>query len=82
MSVLTIRMEEAKHERLRQLASAHGVSMNHLVDEWATIALAQHDAEVRFHARAAIGSAKRGLELLDKLEAGRSAGKSTRSAKR
>ncbi len=68
MSTLTIRMPESKHNRLRRLAESRGVSMNKLIDELATVALAQHDAEVRFHAIAAKGSAKRGLALLDKLD--------------
>ncbi|MGH9444818.1 MAG: toxin-antitoxin system HicB family antitoxin [Terriglobia bacterium] len=68
MSTLTIRMPETKHARLRRLAESQGVSMNKLMDELATVALAQHDAEVRFRALAARGSAKRGLELLDKLD--------------
>lgn len=40
--------------------------MNQLIDELATVALAQYDAEVRFRALAAKGMAKRGLELLDR----------------
>jgi hypothetical protein len=42
--------------------------MNRLIDELATVALAQHDAELRFYALASRGSAKRGIELLDKLD--------------
>jgi hypothetical protein len=42
--------------------------MNKLIDELATVALAQHDAELRFYALASKGSAKRGIELLDKLD--------------
>lgn len=42
--------------------------MNKLIDEWATVALAQHDTEVRFRTLAATGSVRRGLELLDKIE--------------
>jgi plasmid stability protein len=68
MSTLTIRIPEAKHARLRRLAARRGVSMNKLIDELATVALAQHDAEIRFQALAAKGSVKRGLELLDKLD--------------
>ena len=68
MSTLTIRIPEAKHARLRRLADSLGVSINKLMDELATVALAQHDAEVRFRALAAKGSAVRGLELLDKLD--------------
>ena len=68
MSTLTIRIPEEKHDRLRRLAQRRGVSLNKLIDELATIALAQHDAEVRFHAIAGKGSARRGLKLLDKLD--------------
>ena len=68
MSTLTIRVPETKHARLRQLAESRGISMNKLMDELATIALAQHDAEVRFRALAVRGSAVRGIELLDKLD--------------
>ena len=67
MSTLTIRMPETKHARLRRLASSRGVSMNKLMDELATVALTQHDAEVRFRALVARGSVRRGLELLDKM---------------
>lgn len=68
MSTLTIRLPEVKHARLRRLAQTRKVSMNKLIDELATVALAQHDAELRFHALAAKGSAARGLSLLDKLD--------------
>jgi len=68
MSVLTIRIPESKHERLKNLAKARGVSLNKLMDELSTIALVQHDAEIRFRARAARGSRKTGLALLDKLD--------------
>ena len=68
MSTLAIRMPETKHARLRRLASSRGVSMNKLIDELATVALAQHDAETRFRSLAAVGSARRGLALLDKLD--------------
>lgn len=68
MSVLTIRIPDAKHERLKSLAKARGVSVNKLMEELSTIALVQHDTEVRFRAMAARGSAKRGLAVLDKLD--------------
>jgi hypothetical protein len=68
MSMLTIRLPELKHARLRRLAQSRRISMNKLIDELATVALAQHDAELRFRALAARGSAARGLALLDKLE--------------
>ena len=68
MSTLTIRLPEVKHARLRSLAHSRRVSMNKLIDELATVALAQHDTELRFHALAAKGSAARGLALLNKLD--------------
>ena len=68
MATMTIRIPDGKHERLRLLAQSQGVSLNKLVEEWASMALAQFDAEARFKARAARGSAKRGLKLLDKLD--------------
>jgi hypothetical protein len=68
MSTLTIRLPENKHDRLRRLAKGRGVSMNKLIDELATVALAQYDAEVRFKALAGRGSRERGLSLLDKLD--------------
>lgn len=68
MATMTIRFPDSKHDRLRRLAESHGVSLNKLVDEWASMALAQFDAETRFQVRAARGDAKRGLVLLDKLD--------------
>jgi len=68
MSVLTIRVPDAKHQRLKHLAKARGISVNKLIEELSTVALAQHDTEIRFRALAARGSAKRGLSLLDKLD--------------
>lgn len=68
MATMTIRIPDGKHERLRLLAERYGVSVNKLVDEWASMALAQFDAETRFAARAGRGSVKRGLALLDKVD--------------
>ena len=61
MATMTIRMPDSKHERLRRLGKRQGISVNQLVEEWATVALAQHDAETRFRAMAARGSVRRGL---------------------
>jgi predicted transcriptional regulator len=68
MATLTIRLPDEKHERLRQLAKQRKISMNKLIEELSTIALAQYDAETRFRARAARGSAEAGLRLLDTLD--------------
>ncbi|HEY3863621.1 MAG TPA: toxin-antitoxin system HicB family antitoxin [Verrucomicrobiae bacterium] len=69
MATMTIRMPDNKHERLRLLAERQGISLNKLVEEWASMALAQFDAEIRFEARAARGHPKRGIALLEKLDA-------------
>ena len=68
MATMTIRMPDAKRDRLRRLAAASGVSVNKLVEEWASVALAKFDSETRFAARAARGRAVRGRALLDKLD--------------
>ena len=68
MSTITIRIPDAKHERLKAYAKEQGVSLNRLFDELATVALAQFDAKTRFTLMAAQGDPKRGMELLDKLD--------------
>lgn len=69
MSTLTIRLPDDKHARLRQLAKHRDISVNKLVEELATISIAEFDAESRFRAIAARGSTQKGLELLDRLDA-------------
>ncbi len=69
MSTLTIRLPDDKHARLRQLARHRDMSVNKLVEELATISIAEFDAESRFRALAARGSAVEGLEILDRLDA-------------
>lgn len=68
MATMTIRLPDAKHQRLRLLAERQGISLNKLVEDWASIALAEFDAETRFRARASRGKSDRGLALLDKLD--------------
>jgi predicted transcriptional regulator len=68
MGTLTIRLPEEKHERLRQLAERRKISMNKLIEELSTIALTEFDTEIRFRARAALGSPEEGLALLDALD--------------
>jgi predicted transcriptional regulator len=70
MGTLTIRMPDATHERLKQLAKARNVSVNKLIEEFSTAALAEFDAETRFLARAARGNPRRGLALLRKIDRG------------
>ena len=45
------------------------MSLNKLMEELSTIALAEFDAETRFKAMAAQGNPERGIAILDKLDA-------------
>ena len=71
MGTLTIRLPEEKHERLRQLAAQRNISLNKLIEELSTVALAEFDAETRFRARAALGRPEEGLRLLEELDSTR-----------
>jgi predicted transcriptional regulator len=69
MATLTIRLPDDKHERLKDLAQSRGISINKLIEELSTVALAEFDAFTRFKAMAAMGNPQEGLRLLDKLDA-------------
>lgn len=66
MTTVTLRIPDEKHDRLRLLAESRGVSVNKLMDEAATVMLAEFDAETRFKTRAARGNVEDALALLDK----------------
>lgn len=68
MSTITLRMQDSKHERLKQYAKEQGISLNKLFDEFATVALAQFDAKTRFTLNAAKGNTQEALKILDKLD--------------
>jgi plasmid stability protein len=68
VATMTIRIPDDKHSRLKALARHRHVSVNKLVEELSTQALAEFDSEVRFRALAARGDSARGLEILDKLD--------------
>jgi len=68
MKTIEITISDTKHKKLKQYAKKHGVNLNKLFNELATITLAQFDAKTRFTMIAAKGNAKRGMELLDKLD--------------
>ena len=69
MGTLTVRLPDDKHERLKALAARRKISVNKLMEELSTQALAEFDSEVRFRALVASGKAKKGLDILDKLDA-------------
>ncbi|MBL8474208.1 MAG: ribbon-helix-helix protein, CopG family [Rhodocyclaceae bacterium] len=68
MSTLTIRLPESTAERLKSLARARGMSVNKLIEELSTQALASFDAETHFRALAAQGDAQQALAILDRLD--------------
>ena len=69
MATLTVRLPDDKHDRLKALATYKNVSINKLMEELSTRALAEFDSEIRFRTLAAAGDTKKGLKLLDKLDA-------------
>ena len=68
MATMTIRLPDAKHERLKQLAARRGTSLNKLFEEWSSIALTEFDAEARFRLLASRGDRHPALAVLDKLD--------------
>lgn len=75
MTALTLRLPDDKHARLKALAKLRGTTVNRLMDEAATLMIAEFDAETRFQTRVNRGSGKaqRGMELLDKALGARAA---------
>jgi len=67
MGTLTVRLPDDKHDRLKCLAAHRKVSINKLMEELSTQALAEFDSEFRFRAFAAAGKLDKGLDILDKL---------------
>ena len=68
MATMTIRIPDDKHSRLKALARYRHVSVNKLIEELSTQALAEFDSEVRFRTLAARGDLVKGLEILEKLD--------------
>jgi predicted transcriptional regulator len=69
MATVTVRLPDEKHERLKQMARRYGISLNKLLEELSTTALAEFDVETRFRVRAGRGAVQQGLAILDKLDA-------------
>ncbi|MBS9393682.1 MAG: toxin-antitoxin system HicB family antitoxin [Dolichospermum sp. LBC05a] len=68
MATLTIRLPNEKHLRLKELAQTRGISVNKLIEELSTIALAEFDAYTRFKAMTVTGNPGAGLRILSKLD--------------
>lgn len=69
MSTVTLRLPDDTCERLKQLAASRDISLNKLLEELATAAIAAHDAEIRFRAMAVGGDRERALAVLEGLDA-------------
>ncbi len=68
MATMTIRMTDDKHNRLKLLAQYRHMSINKLIEEFSTQALAEFDSETRFRALAKNGDINKGLKILDDLD--------------
>ena len=68
MGSLHLRIPDDKHQRLKELAKSRKISVNKLLEELTTMALAEYDLEKRFKLRASRGSTEKALEVLDKLK--------------
>jgi predicted transcriptional regulator len=68
MTTLTIRLPDDTGLRLKQLAASRGISLNKLIEELGTAALAAYDAETRFRALAAGADRNAALDILARLD--------------
>ena len=68
MSTLTIRLPDDTSDRLKQLAASRGLSLNKLMEELGTAALAAHDTESRFRVLAAGADREKALAILARLD--------------
>ncbi len=68
MGSLHLRIPDEKHQRLKELARSKNMSVNKLLEELTTMALAEYDLETRFKLRASRGSTEKALEVLEKLK--------------
>ena len=68
MTTLSIRLPDDMAERLKNITKVRDISLNKLMFELSTQALAEEEAKQRFMAAQLRGNPKRGLQLLDKLD--------------
>ncbi|MBM7070759.1 hypothetical protein JQC92_01710 [Shewanella sp. 202IG2-18] len=64
MATITYRTTDEKRDKLSALASEQNLSVNKVIDELVTIALAERDAFLRFSLRAQKGDAEQALNIL------------------
>ena len=68
-TAVTLQMPQKKYQLLEKMALYWNISINQLFDKLSDTALENYNAEMVFRRRAKKGSQKRGLEILDKLDA-------------
>jgi len=68
MSTLTIRLPDDTAQRLKTLAQSRGLSVNKLVEEMSTQAIAAFDVEMRFKTLATGADREKALAILDRLD--------------
>ena len=68
MSTLTIRLPDVTALSLQDLAHTRGLSINKLMEELSTQAIAAFDMETRFRTLAASGDPAQALAILDRLD--------------
>ena len=68
MAVLTVRLPDDMHMRLKAFAKRKHISVNKLLEELSTRAIVEFDTETRFRAMAAGGSVNTGLDVLDRFD--------------
>ncbi len=68
MGMITVRLPEDTHQRVKSLAASRNISLNKLYEEFTIMALTEFDAENRFKVLASRGNKQRGLALLKKLQ--------------
>lgn len=64
MAIMTIRLPDDTHERLKLLADSRGISLNKMFEEFSTKAITEADSYVYFQTLAIKGDRKRGLNTL------------------
>lgn len=68
MSTLSVRLPDDMAERLKSLAKTRKISVNKLIYELSTRALAEEEAKQQFLAAQLRGNRERGLNFLDELD--------------
>jgi hypothetical protein len=68
METINLHLSDDTYRKIKEFAISKNMTINKLFEEFSNIALAEYDAEIKFKARVAKASKKRGLEILDKLD--------------